>query len=100
MNSFVLPLTMSFLKASESLVFCRPLKNVFRYAHVIADGRGQCNEHFNSQYKMNIGDFKPVDLFKNLNKVPLSEYKFPQFCLKYSQEDCVEHAVASNFEIT
>lgn len=66
-----------------------------RFASIISDGRGKCDESFDSNYKMCFGPSSESHLgIKDVTKENVWGYKFPQVCLKYGKEDSIQHALA------
>ncbi|KAJ6641641.1 Peroxisomal multifunctional enzyme type 2, partial [Pseudolycoriella hygida] len=83
---------MSFLRIGERFV-CQQFFR--RYAHVIHDGRGPCNEHYDSRFVLNLVNPKSV---LKLDKTTATKYRFPKFSLKYSLDDVVQHRATLGIE--
>lgn len=67
-----------------------------RYAHVIRDGRGRCNEHLDSNFEIKMENLRSE---QTLNRSTVTKYKFPKFQLKYTSEDVAQHRASCNLKV-
>ncbi|XP_021963530.2 peroxisomal multifunctional enzyme type 2 [Folsomia candida] len=63
-----------------------------RFASIISDGRGKCDEKFDTSYKVCLDNDKSS--VKDVTMENVRGYEFPKVCLRYGREDAIQHALA------